>query len=77
VHICRYELVDAPAHYRRLVATCPGSLIVHTDGTVAACSNDELEGGCNGADARHQGDPRVCWRYWAEGCNHCRITRTL
>ena len=44
------------------VATCPGSLIVHTDGTVAGCTNDELEDGCNGADTRHQGDPLTCWR---------------
>jgi len=26
------------------VATCPGSLIVHRDGTVAGCTNDDDQG---------------------------------
>ena len=39
------------------VATCPGSFIVHADGTIAACSEDEEASGCRGREARHEGDP--------------------
>jgi len=31
------------------VATCPGSLIVHADGTTAGCTEDDERGGCAGA----------------------------
>jgi hypothetical protein len=39
--------------------TCPGSLIVHADGTVASCSLDD-EDGCRGRELRHEGDPTLC-----------------
>jgi len=32
------------------VATCPGRLIVHADGTVARCTLDDDEDGCAGRE---------------------------
>ena len=52
--------------------TCSGSLILHADGTVAGCSLDD-EDGCRGPELRHEGDPVLCWVWWAEGCNYCGL----
>ncbi|HEY5171586.1 MAG TPA: hypothetical protein VIK54_07650 [Acidimicrobiia bacterium] len=54
------------------MATCPGSLIVHRDGTTAGCSNDEDQDGCRGRDLRHEGDPTACVD-WFGGCNYCGV----
>ena len=43
------------------VATCSGSLIVHADGTVAGCTEDDEPNGCGGRDLRHEGDPIRCY----------------
>jgi len=56
-----------------LMATCPGGLILHADGTVAACTLDEDEDGCRGRDLRHEGDPIRCWVWTLGGCNHCGV----
>lgn len=42
-------------------ATCPGSLIVRTDGSVVACTEDTEPRGCRGRDRRHDGDPVRCF----------------
>jgi hypothetical protein len=41
------------------MATCPGSLILHRNGTVAGCTLDELDDDdqCPGLELRHEGDP--------------------
>jgi hypothetical protein len=54
------------------LATCPGSVIVHRDGTVAGCTNDDDEVRCHGRDLRHEGDPAVCVGWWG-GCNYCGV----
>jgi hypothetical protein len=43
------------------VAICPGSLILHIDGTVAGCTEDDETWACRGRDLRHEGDPVVCY----------------
>jgi hypothetical protein len=55
------------------MATCPGSLIVHADGTVAGCSEDEEPDGCRGRDFRHEGDPVLCYVWSLAGCDHCGL----
>jgi hypothetical protein len=35
---------DSAVRYFASMATCPGSLIVHADGTVAGCTEDEKPG---------------------------------
>jgi hypothetical protein len=55
-----------------VVATCSGSLIVHRDGTVAGCTNDDDSDGCAGRDLRHEGDPTRCVE-WFGGCNYCGV----
>jgi hypothetical protein len=52
------------------VATCPGSLILHRDGTTAGCTNDDEADGCRGLERRHEGDPTACTE-WFDGCNYC------
>jgi hypothetical protein len=54
------------------VGTCSGSLILHADGTIAGCTNDEDGDGCVGIELRHQGDPHRCIDWWGE-CNYCGI----
>ena len=54
------------------MANCRGSLIVHRDGTVAGCTNDDVADGCRGRDERHQGDPTAC-ADWFGGCNYCGV----
>jgi hypothetical protein len=55
-----------------MAVTCSGGLIVHLDGTVAGCTNDDDIGGCAGRDARHMGEPRRCVDVWGE-CDYCGI----
>jgi hypothetical protein len=49
------------------VAICPGSLIVHIDGTVAGCTEDDEAGACRGRDLRREGDPVVCYVWRSRG----------
>jgi hypothetical protein len=51
------------------MGSCSGSLIVHRDGTVAGCTNDDDHDGCRGRDLRHEGDPTVCVD-WFDGCTY-------
>jgi hypothetical protein len=44
------------------VATCPGGLIVHADGTIAGCTEDDNAEGGRGRDLCHEGDPTACSR---------------
>jgi hypothetical protein len=53
------------------MATCSGGRIIHTDGTVAGCTNDDT-GDCAGLELPHEGDPVVCWR-WFGRCDRCGI----
>jgi hypothetical protein len=55
-----------------LVATCPGSLILHRDGTVAGCRNDDDADGGRGRDLRQEGDP-TARTDWFEGCSYCGV----
>ena len=54
------------------MATCPGSLIVHRDGAVAGCTNDDDQDGCAGLELRHEGDPTACID-WFDGGNYCGV----
>jgi hypothetical protein len=47
--------------YPRHVPTCSGSLIVHADGTIAGCTEDDEQEGCRGRELRHDGDTVRCW----------------
>jgi hypothetical protein len=51
---------------------CPGSLILHIDGTRAGCSLDDAEDGCRGLEERDEGDPIQCVD-WFDGCNYCSV----
>ena len=55
------------------MATCPGALILHADGTIAGCTLDDDDDGCRGQDLRHEGDPIRCWVWMLAGCNHCGV----
>ena len=55
--------------------TCSGSLVLHGDGTVAACTEDDEAGGCEGHELRHEGDPVRCLDWSPDGCNYCGIQR--
>ena len=57
----------------RVVEACVGSLILHEDGTVAGCSEDEESERCRGQKLRHEGEPKRCWRWWDGDCNRCGI----
>jgi len=51
--------------------TCPGSLIVHVDGTIAGCTlYEDLR--CRGREARHDGSPLRCIDWWGR-CDYCGI----
>jgi hypothetical protein len=52
------------------MATCPGSLILHADGTIAGCTEDDERDGCRGRDERHEGDWVCCWVWSLGGCNY-------
>jgi hypothetical protein len=51
------------------VTMCPVSLIVHRDGTMAGCTNDDDHDGCPGRELGHEGDPSVGVN-WFGGCNY-------
>ena len=55
------------------MANCPGSLILHADGTIAGCSEDDEPDGCRGRDERHEGDPIRCWVWMGGSCNVCGV----
>jgi len=55
------------------MAACPGSLIVHADGKVAACTEDDELGGCRGRDERHDGGTVRCINWFADGCDYCGV----
>jgi len=55
------------------VATCPGSLIVHADGTVAGCTLDDEPEGCAGREERHDGGTVRCQVWSLNGFNYCRV----
>jgi hypothetical protein len=57
------------------VAVCSGGLILHCDGTIAGCTNDETED-CAGLEERHQGPPETCWKYWGR-CDRCGIVDSM
>ena len=57
------------------VATCPGSLIVHADGTVAGCTEDDERDGCAGRELRHEGASVRCWVWSLGGCDYCGVQR--
>jgi hypothetical protein len=52
------QAFDISGRYGRAMATCSRGRILHTDGTVAGCTNDDTDD-CAGLDERHEGDP-VC-----------------
>ena len=54
--------------------TCGGTLLVHGDGTAAACT-EELEGRCcGGADAAHDGGAVLCEEVLGPGgCEVCAL----
>jgi len=47
-------------------------LIVHRDGTVAACTEDDEPEGCRG-EVRHESDPTPCIVWMPAGCNYCGV----
>ena len=47
--------------------------IVHADGTIAGCNEDDERGGCAGRELRHEGDPIRCWVWSLAGCDYCGI----
>jgi hypothetical protein len=53
--------------------TCPGGLIVHADGTVAACTEDDEPDDRRGRELRHEGDPVPCIAWTPSGCNNCGV----
>jgi hypothetical protein len=55
------------------VATCRGSLILHFDGTVLACTEDEEGDGCHSHEQRHEGSPIRCVDWTVAGCDYCGI----
>ncbi len=48
-------------------------MIVHADGTIAGCTEDEEPDGCRGLELRHEGDPVACIVWWPSGCNYCGV----
>jgi hypothetical protein len=54
------------------MGNCSGSLILHRDGTVAGCTNDDDQDTCAGRELRHEGDPAACTD-WFGGCNYCGV----
>jgi hypothetical protein len=55
------------------MATCPGSLIMHMDGTVAGCTEDDEPDGCRGREAPHYGSSIRCVDWTLSGCDYCGI----
>jgi hypothetical protein len=48
-------------------------LIVHADGTVAGCTEDDERDGCHGRELRHEGDPIRCYVWTFAGCDECGV----
>ncbi len=61
------------AHPDEGQATCCGALIVHADGTVAACTEDGAAEGCRGREQRHERDSIRCWVWSLAGCDYCGV----
>jgi hypothetical protein len=55
------------------VVTCPGGLIVHADGTIAGCTEDDEQDGCAGRELRHEADPVRCWVWTPAGGDYCGV----
>jgi hypothetical protein len=80
--ICRVVLTDSDGYrhdivcsrkQRWVVVSCPGSLIVHDDGTVAGCTEDRERDGCRGRDELHDGSPVRCIKWFECGCDYCGV----
>jgi hypothetical protein len=56
------------------MTTCSGGLVVHLDGSVAACTNDDDVdgGGCVDRAARHLGEPKRGVDAWATAITAAR-----
>jgi hypothetical protein len=52
---------------------CPGSLIVHANGTIAGCTEDDEPDGSRRRELRHEGDPVRCVVWAPTGCNYCGV----
>jgi hypothetical protein len=55
------------------VATCPGSLIVHTDGMPAGYTEDDERDGCRAAAYGTTGARFGVSSGSANGCNYCGV----
>jgi hypothetical protein len=66
------RIAAALSRYGHATVNCPGSLIVHIDGTRAGCSLDDDADGCRGIEEHHEGDPIRCVD-WFDGCNYCGV----
>jgi hypothetical protein len=55
------------------MATCPGGLILHRDGIIWGCTEDEEREGCRGRDLRHELAPVTCFLWSFGGCSYCGI----
>lgn len=65
------EAVDFVSEMARTAsAVCPGVIIVHEDGSLAACS-EELEGRVCGQPGDHTGSVQCRELFGAAGCEHC------
>ena len=49
----------------------PRSLIVHADGTIAGCTEDDERDGCFGRDERHDGCTERCINWYRDRCDYC------
>jgi hypothetical protein len=49
------------------MATCSGAVILHDDGTVAGCVEDDEPDGCRGRELRHEGSPMSCIFWTLDG----------
>ena len=53
--------------------TCPGGLILHGDGTVAGCTEDDEPEGCRGRNERHEDHSIRCSVSTLPGCDYCGV----
>jgi len=51
---------------------CPGGRIVHLNGEIAACTEDDEPDGCTGRHAVHNLSPRQCFDEWGS-CAYCGV----
>jgi hypothetical protein len=61
-----------PFRYFASVATCPGSLIAHANGTIAGCTGRRTRR-LRGRDERHEGDTVRCWVWTLGRCSYCGV----